>query len=104
MPNRNVLVDKGEINENLQCWCRSVIGGLHYFARGTRWDVSHAVSRIAQTTKAPTAGTVAAIEWLAGYMRMTAGFDLVGKAAVGVNEVITYTDASHQGDRGLSSK
>ena len=37
-------------------------------------------------------------------MRLTAGFDLVGRANVCRNDLVVYTDAGHQGDRGLSSK
>ena len=38
MADKRVLTDSEEISENLQSWCRSVIGGLHYYARGTRYD------------------------------------------------------------------
>ena len=44
MADKRVLTDSEEISENLQSWCRSVIGGLHYYARGTRYDISYAVS------------------------------------------------------------
>ena len=43
---------------NEHTWCKSVIGGLHFFSRMTRWDIAHAVSRTAQIGAAATAGTV----------------------------------------------
>ena len=30
MADKTVLADTTELSENLQSWCRSVIGGLHY--------------------------------------------------------------------------
>ena len=66
MADRKVLVDEGEIGENMKSWCRSVIGGLQYYARGTRWDIAYAVSRVSQTLANPTRGTVKAIEHIAG--------------------------------------
>ena len=46
MADKRVLTDSEEISGNLQSWCRSVIGGLHCYARGTRYDISYAVSRV----------------------------------------------------------
>ena len=62
MADKRVLTDTAEISENQQSWCRSVIGGLHYYARGTRCDIAYAVSRVSQTMVAPVRGTVTAIE------------------------------------------
>ena len=88
----------------MQSWCKSVIGGLFYYARGVRWDISHAVSRIAQTTQNPSEGTVAAIEWLAGYLMSTLEFDLVGQVNPEGNELINYVDSSFRGDTVLDSR
>ena len=57
MDDKRVLTDSEEIPENLQSWCRSVIGGLHWYARGTRYDISYAVSRVSHTLGHPTRGT-----------------------------------------------
>ena len=65
MADKRVLTDSEEISGNLQSWCRSVIGGLHYYARGTRYDISYAVSRVSQTLGHPTRGTVRALEHVA---------------------------------------
>ena len=53
MADKRVLTDTAEISENQQSWCRFVIGGLHYYARGTRYDISYAVSRVSQTLVNP---------------------------------------------------
>ena len=49
MPDKKVLYDTEEVSDNLKSWCKSVIGGLWYYARGVRYDIAHAVSRISQT-------------------------------------------------------
>lgn len=71
---------------------------------GLEWDISHAVSRIAQTTENPTEGTVVAIHWLAGYLLSTLEFDLVGKVNPEGNVLENYTDSSFKGDTMLDSK
>ena len=104
MADRKTLLNKEPINENMQSWCRSVVGGLHYYARGTRWDISFPVSRIGVCMEPPTAGTVAAIEHLAGYLRKHSGFRLVGKKNPGVDDYTAMCDASFCGDSELTSK
>ena len=73
---KSVLADSEEISENLQSWCRSVIGGLHYFARGTRYAISYPVSRVSQTMVSPTKGNVRALEQIVGYLLSTLDFAL----------------------------
>lgn len=104
MADRKTLLDSTPVNSNLESWCKSVIGGLHYYARGTRWDISQAVSRISQTLVKPTAGTVAAIEHVAGYMRKTSNFALVGRANPETDDYVAMCDASFRGDKEMSSK
>ena len=58
MPNRNVLVKGGELDYSTTAWVKSCLGGLHYFSRMTRWDISHTMSRVGQSTANPTQGTV----------------------------------------------
>ena len=78
-PDKAKLEDPELVYSDVEAtWCRSVIGGLFYYARGTRWDVSHTLSRIAQTNQNPTVGkltlgTVKALEWLASYLLATSG-------------------------------
>ena len=99
----NSLCDRGEINDNLKSWCKSVIGGLWYYARGVRWDIAHAVSRISQTDGNPTLGTVRALHHLAGYLLATKEFDLVGVANPGTDILTSMCDASHHGDSELTT-
>ena len=60
--NKRVLTDTTEISKNQQSWFRSVIGGLHYYARDTRYDVSYAISRVSQTLVSPNRGNVRALK------------------------------------------
>ena len=103
MSDKKVLCDRGEINDNLKSWCKSVIGGLWYYARGVRWDIAHAVSRISQTDGNPTLGTVRALHHLAGYLLATKEFDLVGVANPGTDILTSMCDASHHGDSELTT-
>ena len=104
MADKTVLTDTTEISENLQSWCRSVLGGLHYYARGTRYDISYAVSRVSQTMVAPVRGTVTSIEHIAGYLLQSQDFSLVGDANPGVDNFVAMCDASHRGDRLMTSR
>ena len=70
----NVLLsDTTVLGPNASAWCKSAIGVLHFLARGTRWDISLAVSMISQFNANPTRGTEAAIRYLAGYLNATVG-------------------------------
>ena len=105
MPDKSVLLNDEPIGENLQSWCRSVIGGLHFYARGTRWDIAQAVSRVAQTMHEPTKGTVDSIEVIAGYLADTLDFGLEGRNVPDVPDVVeSMCDSSHHGDPKVSSK
>jgi len=104
MPNRKLIRDDSEISANLESWCKSVIGGLHCFARGTRWDISQAVSRISQTLRKPNRGTVKSIEWLAGYMKNTVGFSLEGLVNPSADALLCVCDSNHHGDLGFTFK
>ncbi len=44
MPERNTMLGGVEVGENVQSWCRSVIGGLQHFVKCVRCDAAHAVS------------------------------------------------------------
>ena len=104
MADKAVLTDTTEISENLQSWCRSILGGLHYYARGTRYDISYAVSQVSQTMVAPVRGTVTSIEHISGYMLQSQDFSLVGEANPGVDNFVAMCDASHRGDRLITSR
>ena len=104
MPDKRSIMQGECISENMQSWCRSVVGGMHFFARGTRWDSSQTVSRIAQSVQAPREGTVKAIERLAGYWLKTLDFSLIGPVHSCDNQIDSYCDSSHHGDLSFTSK
>ena len=74
MADKRVLTDTAKISENQQSWCRSVMGGLHYDARGTRYDISYAISRVSQTLDNSNRGNVRALEQIVGYLLKTQDF------------------------------
>jgi hypothetical protein len=79
MPNLNLLLsDDTVLGPNSASWCKSAIGVLHFLARGTRWDISLAVSMISQLNAVPTKGVEAAIRYLAGYLNATVDHSLSG--------------------------
>ena len=61
MADKRVLTDTTDISENPQSWCRNVIGGLHYHARDTRYDIPYAVSRVSRTLVNPNRGNMRAL-------------------------------------------
>jgi hypothetical protein len=99
MPNRNVLAEGKTLeNDNEIAWCKSVIGGLQHFVRSLRWDIAHAVSRLAQDMEKPTEGTVRQIERIAGYLKGSLDFSLKGVRGLGDDEMCVFTDSDHHGD------
>jgi hypothetical protein len=104
MPDRRkMLQDRGVISVDQQRWCRTLIGGLNFLARCTRWDIAHAVSRVSSEMKEPTAGTVRALEHIAGYLVHTPGMRLAGKRSSARDQYVTYADSDHHGDPGVST-
>jgi hypothetical protein len=99
MPDKTILYNDDEISEGWAAWCRSVIGGLLFFSRGVRWDISQAVSRVAQTLAKPNQGTVNQIKVIAGYLLNTMGDALSGGGCIECDTLTAMCDASHQGDR-----
>ena len=106
MPNLNLLLsDDTVLGPNSANWCKSAIGVLHFLARGTRWDISLAVSMISQLNAVPTKGVEAAIRYLAGYMNATVDHCLSGlRPANGVDVIDSYVDASHHGAKAMHSQ
>jgi hypothetical protein len=104
MPNRNVLIKGGKLDHSTTAWVKSCLGGLHYFSRMTRWDISHTVSRVGQSTANPTQGTVDQLKQLAGFLNNTASYKITGKRVTGKDSVTTMTDSNHHGDPRFTSK
>ena len=73
-------------------------------SRMTRWDITHAVSRIGQTTHSPKQGTVDQLQQLAGFLNNTSAYKLTGKRVIGRNRVTTMVDSNHHGDPKFTSK
>jgi hypothetical protein len=105
MPNLNLLLsDSTVLGPNSASWCKSAIGVLHFLARGTRWDISLAVSMISQFNANPTVGTEAAIRYLAGYLNATVNDCLTGVRVSGDDVIASYVDASHHGARAMHAQ
>ena len=102
MPSRNLLTsDQSSITADEQRWCRTVMGRLNYFVRGTRWDVAHAVSRVSQRNKSPDVGTVKALKVLGGYLKQTVGWRLSCRRERAEDRWDVWTDSDHWGDKDL---
>ena len=105
MPERLVMVsDSGALSEGESSWCRSVISALNYLARVYRWDIAHATSRLSQYMKQPISGTVAALEYLGGYLASTSGMRVAGCRVEGPDSYEVYVDSDHHGDAAVSTR
>ena len=105
MPSLNLLLsDRTVLGPNSASWCKSAIGVLHFLARGTRWDISLAVSMISQFNANPTVGTEAAIRYLGGYLNATLNDCLTGLRVGGDDKIVSYVDASHHGAKAMHAQ
>ena len=105
MHNLNLLLsDSTVLGPDSSNWCKSAIGVLHLLARGTRWDISLAVSMLSQFNAVPTKGVEAAIRYLAGYLNGTVAHSLAGVRTCGVDVIDSYVDASHHGAKAMHSQ
>jgi len=103
MPSKDMLVKYDKtVGEAMASWCRSTIGSLHFYANNTRYDLAHTMSRIGQTMKSPTEGTVYALKRVMAYVATHPSVCLEGKVNYGKDVWAVYADADHAGDRGLS--
>jgi hypothetical protein len=72
MPSIDTLLpDTSLLNESDAAWCKSALGQLHYYARGTRWDMANTVSLMSQYCAALAVGAKLALKYLAGYLNGT---------------------------------
>jgi hypothetical protein len=105
MPERLVMVsDSGALSEGESSWCRSVISALNYIARVYRWDIAHATSRVSSFMKQPVSGTVAALEYLGGYLVSSSDFRIAGRRIEGPDSYEVYVDSDHHGDSAISTR
>lgn len=96
MPSLDLLFsDTSPLNADDSAWCKSALGQLHYFARGTRWDISYTVSAISQFCAKPTVGTVQAIKYLAGYLIGTIEYKLTVIRSDADDVFHSYSDSNH---------
>ena len=86
------LLDSGDT-----AWCKTALGQLHYYARGTRWDIANAVSVISQFCAKPTVGTKLALEYLAGYLIGDILFKITVMRSESPDVFTFFTDANHYG-------
>ena len=93
------------LSEEESSWCRSVIGCLHFFVRASRWDVSHAISRVSQFNCSPIKCTVKSPRVIAGYLKGSIDFRLGGSRLLNVDDHFSvFSDSDHHGDKLMTSK
>jgi hypothetical protein len=105
MPDATVLTRSPElVGSELSSWCKSINGALHHFARSTRWDISHAVSRLSQVNRNPTVGMVDSIKYLAGYLKNSLDYKLGGPRLITADCIQSFTDSDFHGDKAFTSQ
>ena len=92
-----LLSDSTPLSAEESAWAKSALGQLHYFARGTRWDIAYAVSRISQFCSQPTVGVKLALKYLAGYLIGTVQYRITVMRSSSPDVFHFYTDSSHYG-------
>lgn len=96
--------DESPLSSDEAAVCRRTVGKLHFYARGTRWDISHAVSRCSGKLKSPTVGLMKALQNLCGYLCDTVDFKIGGARPATKDVFHFYSDLDHHGDKTMSSK
>ena len=74
-----------------------MVGSLNYFSTTTRYDISHAVSRLGQMAARPTKGAAKAMGKVLRYLRAN-HLQIEGKVTA-QNLFECYSDSDHAGDR-----
>ena len=96
MPSMDTLLsDTSLLNESDTAWCKSALGQLHYYARGTRWDIANTVSIISQYCAAPTVGAKLALKYLAGYLNGTLEDKITVMRSDSPDVFTFYNDSNH---------
>ena len=65
----------------------AAVGALHYLARATRFEISHAVSQVARFMANPGPDHWRAVQRIYGYLRRTKGVPLVMRSDSGVDDL-----------------
>ena len=98
MPSMDLLLsDSTVLNEVDAAWCKSALGQLHYYARGSRWDIAYSVSAISQFCARPTVGVKLAVKYLAGYLLGTLEFRISVVWSAHADVFSFYSDSDHYG-------
>ena len=98
MPSTDLLLsDTTPLDEEGAAWCKRALGQLHYYARGSRWDIAHTVSCLGQFNAKPTVGLKLAIRYLAGYILGTIQFKITVMRSSGPDVFTYFTDSNHYG-------
>ena len=85
-------------------WYRAVIGSLNFYACATRYDISFAVSRLAQFSAKPTEDAEKAVLRVLAYLKSHVDFCLSGSYATDVDTVEVYSDSDHAGSREVNCR
>jgi hypothetical protein len=98
MPSMDMLLsDLTPLDTDEAAWCKSALGQLHYYARGTRYDISHTVSMISQFCAKPTVGAKLAVKYLAGYLNGTLDDKITVMRSDSPDVFNFFTDSNHYG-------
>jgi hypothetical protein len=100
MPSTDILKSDSTLLEGAAVTrYKRLLGMLHYFVRGTRWDIAATVSFLSQFNSNPTVGAMSALEYLCGYLRGTMDFKLTVTRGNAPDMFHFYVDAAHLSPR-----
>ena len=99
MPDAKAMwTDMTRLNAEESKRYQQLVGALNYFAITTRYDISHAVSRLGQMAANPTKGAAKAMTRVLRYLRANDKLAIEG-AITKENVFECYSDSDHAGDR-----
>ena len=107
MPDAKCLYDDVTPLDGVQAqWYQQMVGALNYFACTTRYDISHAVSRLGQCNNNPTVSSRRTLVRVLQYLRNNAEFSLEGvpRNTIVVDDVQYYCDSDHSGDKKYTTR
>ena len=102
MPNKDALFrDETLLEGEERTVCKSIIGGLSWFATSLRWDIQHATSRLQMKSHNPTVSCMSETMRVIAYLYHTKGFKL-GGVRTKENTFECYSDSDFAGDRKMT--
>ena len=102
MPNKGAMFrDETVLAGDEKTTCRSIIGGLSWFATSLRWDIQHATSRLQMKSHNPTVSCMSEAMRVIAYVYHTKGFKL-GGVRTQENTFAYYSDSDFAGDREMA--